>query len=53
VRQLAAYGLITLADKGYIGAGDHVRTPYRGRNKPASQRQPTEPTPSSVPPRTR
>jgi hypothetical protein len=38
VRQLAACGLITLADKGYIGAGDHVRTPYRGRNKPASQK---------------
>jgi hypothetical protein len=38
VRQLATYGLITLADKGYIGAGDHVRVPYRGRNKPASQK---------------
>jgi hypothetical protein len=38
VRQLAAYGFITLADKGYIGAGEHVRVPYRGRNKPASQK---------------
>jgi hypothetical protein len=27
-----------LADKGYIGAGDHILTPYRGRNKPASQK---------------
>jgi len=38
IRQLAAAGLITLADKGYIGAGQHVLTPYRGRNKPASQK---------------
>ena len=38
IRELAAAGLITLADKGYNGAGDHVRTPYRGRNKPASQK---------------
>jgi len=38
LRELAAAGLITLADKGYHGAGDHVLTPYRGRNKPASQK---------------
>jgi DDE superfamily endonuclease len=38
VRQLAAHGLITLADKGYIGASEHVRVPYRGRNKPARQK---------------
>jgi hypothetical protein len=38
IRQLAAAGLIVLADKGYIGAGDHVLVPYRGRNKPASQK---------------
>ena len=38
VRELAAAGLITLADKGYIGAGQHVLTPYRGRGKPASQK---------------
>ena len=38
VRELAAAGLIVLADKGYIGAGEHVHTPYRGRNKPASQK---------------
>jgi hypothetical protein len=34
IRQLAAAGLIVLADKGYIGAGQHVFTPYRGRGKP-------------------
>ena len=38
VRELAAAGLIVLADKGYHGAGDPVLTPYRGRNKPASQK---------------
>ena len=38
VRQLAAAGLIVLADKGCTGAGDHVRVPYRGRGKPASQK---------------
>jgi hypothetical protein len=38
VRELEAAGLIVLADKGYIGAGQHVLTPYRGRNKPASQK---------------
>jgi hypothetical protein len=38
IRELADAGLIVLADKGYIGAGEHVLTPYRGRNKPASQK---------------
>jgi dienelactone hydrolase len=38
VRELAAAGLVVLADKGYHGAGDPVLTPYRGRNKPASQK---------------
>jgi len=38
VRELEAAGSIVLADKGYIDAGDHVLTPYRGRNKPASQK---------------
>ena len=38
IRDLAAAGLIVLADKGYHGAGDQVLTPYRGRNKPASQK---------------
>jgi hypothetical protein len=33
-------GLITLVDKGYHGydeTGQHVITPYKGKNKPASQ----------------
>ena len=38
VRDLAASGLIVLAGKGYTGAGDHLRTPCKGRNKPASQK---------------
>ena len=38
IRQLAAAGLITLADKGYHGAGEPILTPYRGRNKPTSQK---------------
>ena len=38
VRALAAAGLITLADKGYIGAGERVLVPYRGRGKPPSQK---------------
>ena len=38
VRDLAACGLIVLDDKGYLGE-DGIRTPYRGRNKPASQRE--------------
>ena len=37
LRELAASGLVVLAEKGYAGAGDHVRIPYRGRGKPASQ----------------
>jgi dienelactone hydrolase len=36
IRQLAATGVVVLADKGYHRAGDPVLTPYRGRNKPAS-----------------
>jgi len=39
VRELAAAGLIVLAGKGYHGAGDPVLTPYRGRTKPASQKE--------------
>ena len=37
VRELAASGLIVLGDMGYPGEDD-IRTPYRGRNKPASQK---------------
>ena len=35
--ELEAAGLITLADKGYQGAA-HAKTPYRGKNKPESQK---------------
>lgn len=38
LRELAAAGLITLADKGYTGAADHVITPYKGKNKPPVQK---------------
>ncbi len=38
VRRLNAAGLIALADKGYAGAGEPVRVPYKGKNKPASQK---------------
>ena len=39
VRELAASGLVVLADKGYADADEHIRTPYKGRNKPASQKK--------------
>ncbi|WP_431898901.1 transposase family protein, partial [Nonomuraea sp. bgisy101] len=35
---LQAAGLVTLADKGYVGAGQRVLVPYKGRNKPQSQK---------------
>jgi DDE superfamily endonuclease len=38
VRELAAAGLIVLADKGHTGAGQHLLTPHRGRGKPESQK---------------
>ncbi|GII97109.1 hypothetical protein Ssi02_73400 [Sinosporangium siamense] len=38
VRRLEAAGLVALADKGYIGAGQRVLVPYRGRNKPQAQK---------------
>jgi DDE superfamily endonuclease/Helix-turn-helix of DDE superfamily endonuclease len=38
VRELDAAGLIVLADKGYTGAGHHIHTPYKGKNKPPSQK---------------
>jgi DDE superfamily endonuclease/Helix-turn-helix of DDE superfamily endonuclease len=34
VQALAASGLDVLGDKGYLGE-EHIRVPYRGRNKPA------------------
>jgi hypothetical protein len=47
--ELEAAGLVTLADKGYLGS-THEKIPYRGKNKPESQKTPTRPTPSSAPP---
>jgi hypothetical protein len=47
-KEPAAAGLITLADKGYHGAGDPVLTAYRG--SPPRRRRPTAPTPSYDPP---
>lgn len=38
IRRLNAAGLITLADKAYVGAGEHMRVPYKGRGKPPSQK---------------
>jgi hypothetical protein len=38
VQALTACGLVVLGDKGFIGEDD-IRTPYRGRNKPASQKE--------------
>lgn len=50
IRELAASGLVVLADKGYHGAGDHVTTPYRGGTSPPHKRPPTAPTPNCVHP---
>jgi DDE superfamily endonuclease/Helix-turn-helix of DDE superfamily endonuclease len=36
--ELEAAGLVTLADKGYQGSS-YAKIPYRGRNKPESQKQ--------------
>lgn len=33
VRALAA-GILVLVEKGYVGAGSHVKTPYKGKDKP-------------------
>jgi DDE superfamily endonuclease/Helix-turn-helix of DDE superfamily endonuclease len=38
LRALAASGLIVLADKGYNG-GEHLITPYKGKDKPPSQKE--------------
>ena len=40
IRELAAAGLITLADRACISAGEHVLTSCRGRGKPESQTRP-------------
>ncbi len=38
LHELEAAGLITLADKGYQGS-TYAKIPYRGRNKPESQKE--------------
>jgi hypothetical protein len=38
IRALAEAGLLVLADKGYLGAGEHIKTPYKGRDKPEPQK---------------
>ncbi|RSN15702.1 IS5/IS1182 family transposase [Nonomuraea sp. WAC 01424] len=38
LRALEQAGILTLADKGYQGAEGPVATPYKGRDKPASQK---------------
>ena len=38
IAALAASGLVVLGDKGYLGEDD-IRTPYRDRDKPASQKE--------------
>ena len=37
-RELATLDLFTLADKGYTSAGGNIVTPYKGGNKPPSQK---------------
>ena len=36
--ELEAAGLVTLADKGYLGSS-YAKIPYRGKNKPESQKE--------------
>jgi hypothetical protein len=38
LHELEAAGLVTLADKGYQGS-THAKIPYRGKNKPESQKE--------------
>jgi hypothetical protein len=50
-RELDQAGILTLADKGYQGADFTVMiTPYKGKNKPESQKSPTVPMPISADP---
>lgn len=50
IRELEAAGLIVLADKGYIGAGEHVLTRTGAGTSPPRRRPPTPPTPGSARP---
>ncbi len=47
--ELEAAGLVTLADKGYQGS-TYAKLPYRGKNKPESQKQANRPTRNSAHP---
>lgn len=38
ITELRRSGLLVLADKGYVGAGPHIVTPYKGKHKPESQK---------------
>ncbi|WP_435869130.1 transposase family protein [Actinomadura coerulea] len=38
IRALATTGILVPADKAYQGAGDHVLTPYKGRDMPETQK---------------
>jgi hypothetical protein len=50
VRALAAAGLIVLADKGHIGAGEPTTIPTGAATSPSPRRRPTAPTPASADP---
>jgi len=41
IRALAACGLVVLADKGYAGAGEYIRSRYRDGTSPPRRRTPT------------
>ncbi len=45
-RELAASGLIVLADKGYAGAGEHVHVPTGAGTSAPPAKRPTAPAPS-------
>jgi hypothetical protein len=47
--ELEAVGLIVLADKGYQGS-THAKVPYKGKNKPRSQKIANRATRSSAHP---
>ena len=48
VRELAASGLVVLADKGYAGADEHIRTPYK-RQEQARLPEGGKPRPCAAP----
>ena len=48
VAGMTASGMVVLADKGYLGAGEHICTPYGGRNSLLRNRTPTGLMPGSA-----